>query len=75
MKCSYCGSPHPHMHREGCPRLNLANWPELREKTVHRLNAMAGLDERGGILPPTAEDLAAGIDRRPNPWWTNRTGG
>lgn len=43
-----------------------------REKAARRLATLAGVDENGGILPPTAEDLAAGIDRRPNSRWRNR---
>lgn len=42
-----------------------------RDDAMARLNAMAGVDEHGCILPPTAEDLAAGIDRRALPFWRN----
>lgn len=43
-----------------------------RDDQWRYISALAGRDEFGGLLPPTAEDLAAGIDRRPCPWWSNR---
>ena len=42
-----------------------------RDAAIARLNALAGVDERGCILPPTDEDLAAGIDRRVLSFWRN----
>lgn len=48
-----------------CPCSASDDW---RTAAVHRLDAMAGVDV-GGIIPPTPEDLARGIDRTPSKWW------
>jgi hypothetical protein len=40
-----------------------------RNEEWKRISAMAGLDEEGGVLPPSID---GGIDRRTNPWWRTR---
>lgn len=63
MTCPHCGNHVLNCHL-WCPKLS-------REHHARRLAEMAGVDENGGILPPTDEDLAAGIDRKPLTFWKN----
>lgn len=58
-RCAMCGGNHT---AYVCPRRS-------REDQWRRINAMAGFDENGCLLPPAG---VAGIDRTSVSWWKTR---